>query len=44
MGFGDFGGEPTGRAVFKVRVGQLQNGKATGKDERIKSESDRVMY
>ena len=28
-----FGGEPIGRAEVKVRVGNLKNGKAAGKDE-----------
>ena len=27
------GGEPIGRAVVEVRVGQFKKGKATGKDE-----------
>ena len=41
------GGEPTGRAEVKVRVGKVKNGKATVKDEitgeMIKGRGDRVV-
>ena len=42
-----FEGEPIGRAKVEMRVGKLNNGKATGKDEitgeMIKCGGDRVV-
>ena len=42
-----FEGEPIGRAEAEVRVGELKNGKAAGKDEitgeMIKGGGDRVV-